>query len=185
MTIQDRREIESIVKKILSESIVQKKTGDTPLEAFDLVNKRYVDGKSSSSLNGRSHGTATTSIPGGFTPTRVDYNANDFANGITWDGINHRFKAIKAGQYIVTASVGYNGANANNQYEIAIYQNGGQVDAARQQASVGGSVLNINVTDILNLAVNDYVEAYTQHGDAGAVNIFNSSVYTWITIAKV
>src|SRR5690348_7452649 len=60
-------------------------------------------------IYGRSHGTSDTSIAGSFTPEKVAYNSNDFASGITWDGSSNRFKALTAGKYLVTASVGYNG----------------------------------------------------------------------------
>lgn len=136
-------------------------------------------------VNGRSHGTATLSIPGGFTPTRIDYNANDFANGVTWDGTNHRFKIVTAGQYLVAVMVGYNGVTAGKQYCVDIYKNGGQNAESRQHAGIGGAALMITCTNILDLAVNDYVEGFTQHNDAGANNLYNSDPFNFMVICRV
>ncbi len=137
------------------------------------------------SANGRSHGTANTSIPGGFAPTKVQLNTNDFLNGFTWDSTNHRFVCVTAGVYSVSGSVAYSNATTAKQYETMIYKNGSQVSQGRVMCSATGAYITPAVTDVLNLAAGDYIELFTQHNDTVNNTIATSSDSTFLAIASV
>jgi hypothetical protein len=146
---------------------------------FDL---RDGGGSSSpASVKGRSHGAASTSIPGGFSPTKVQLNGNDFANGITWDSTNHRFVATAAGIYRISGTVGYNGSTSGKQYHAMIYMNGSEVSRGGENSN-GSAYLAASVTDLVKLAVGDYVELYTEHNDTSSNSIYNGAGLTYFTI---
>lgn len=137
-----------------------------------------------SSSNARSHGAGNTSIPGSFSPTKVQLNTNDFKNGVTWDSANHKFVCVTAGVYAVTGSVAYSNATTAKQYEAMIYKNGSQVSQGRVMCAATGAFITPAVTDLLSLAVGDYIELFTQHGDTGNNTIASTSDSTYLTIAS-
>lgn len=134
---------------------------------------------------GRSHGTSDTSIAGGFSPEKVAFNSNDFVVGLTWDSTNNRFVITAAGRYLITGEVAYSNAADGKQYEAMIYKNGSQVTQGRVMCAAAGAYITPSCTDILNLAVGDYIEIFTQHNEAGASTIASATDSTYITIAKI
>lgn len=134
------------------------------------------------SANASGPGTAT-SVPGSLTATKIPIASADFANGITYDSTNKRFRIVTAGQYSVTGFVYYsNPTTANVTYQTMVYLNGTVSFAGYFVPPVTGIAVSQSVTKILNLAAGDYLELYAQTNAAGA-NIV-SGTFSYLCLAK-
>ena len=137
------------------------------------------------SINGRYHGTSTTTVPATYTPTKMACTTQDFLNGITWDAANHRFTALTAGQYVVIGVIGYTSITDGKTYCAEIYKNGSLVGGGtRVIPGASGVPIYIMVSDIVDLAIGGYVELYTEHSNSVDETVYNS-VLTYFSIAKV
>ncbi len=180
---QQQSDIEQIVRQMLATGITDKKVGDTPLEDYDLTNKKYVDANSGVSIYGRSHASGSTSVSGGYSAIKVTLAANDFVSGITWDAVNYRFTCLKAGTYLVCGSISFYNTTDGDPYVIMFYKNGSEVTECRQTAG-GTSVLTMpNITDVMELNVGDYVELWAMSLPSSTV--LSSAISTFLSIAKI
>lgn len=137
------------------------------------------------SIAARASGTADTSIAGLLAAQeKVQFNANEYADGITWDGANHRFVITTAGKYLISTVVGYTGTADGKQYRAMIYKNGSEVARSSVHAGATGAV-SVALSDILDLAVNDYVEIFTENSEAVSGTLYNTSNQTYMAIAKI
>ncbi len=151
-----------------------------------------LDAKSSSNLskflasfgigvNGRSHGSALTSIPTStytkLTPT------NDLANGITWDSTNHRFTIKTAGYYQVNGTVTFNNPSATIEVVTSLYKNG--TSFAECQGSIVSNEGGMTVSDVVKCNAGDYIELYAWQNKGANLSIFTTSNLTYLSITKV
>lgn len=144
--------------------------------------------RNSASVVGRAHRSSNQSISTGFgAPTKITINTQDFAQGITFSSANSRFVCTQAGHYLVIASAYYTNPGVDFPCAVYIYKNGASVAATEQQSpAIGGdSETGLQISDILSLAVNDYVELYSDHNSGGNLNINSDAALTFLSIAKV
>ncbi|MDO8335636.1 MAG: tail fiber domain-containing protein, partial [Candidatus Saccharibacteria bacterium] len=112
--------------------------------------------------------STTQSIPTGVTPTKIAFDTEVFDNGGIADAVtNDRFTIKKAGKYLITAQLRMDSMADNDFVYTYIYKNGSNVNGRFDLAGSGGWVTSSNTTT-LDLAVNDYIELYTVHGNAGS-----------------
>jgi hypothetical protein len=145
-------------------------------------------GGGATSINGRSHGSST-SIPSG-ADTLVDLTTNDFANGITWDAVNHRFVVVTAGQYLITGIATYTSSTAGALYQTEISINGNAITPGASaksyfQAAASSLAIGPCVSTIANLSVGDYIELYTWQNSGGSRSLYSGSGLTYLAVAKV
>lgn len=157
--------------------------GDTIIYSSAL--KQWITSTGSGgNSNGRSHGSNIVVIPSG-SGAQITLNANDFANGITWDSTNHQFVIVTAGQYLITGAIIFTNITDGKVYECWIVVNGVVLTQVLNQAGSSVSALSITATDILNLAAGDTVQLYTFQGSGSNQNLGTSGDNTYLSIAKV
>jgi len=117
--------------------------------------------------------------------TKVTLNTENFDTLSEFDSTtNYRFTATEAGKYLVTGSIQWSAQVVDKQWLTAIYKNGTKfVEAQITDARTG--VVTPNVTRIISLSVDDYIELYgVQYSGASAVMQGNSTK-TFMSIVKV
>lgn len=141
------------------------------------------------SAAGRSHNPTLANIPinSGSTPFSLGLQTNDFAGGITWDATNKQFVCTTAGKYTVYLQVSYvmpagSFSGAASFYAL-IYQNGAEVSRGSQIPGSGLQPVEINVSDVLDLAIGDAITFYAMTDHPQSVNIEAASnlTYAYIT----
>jgi hypothetical protein len=148
-------------------------------------------GIASSVCSGRAIATSGQSVANTGSPIKVQWDASPtFSSNITWDSANHRFVAQQAGHYNVTSSVTYSSLAWTSGDLIIqyLYKNGSQytilgrieLEATRTWA------LQPHGSDLVYLAVGDYVEIFTSHNRTGGASALNTtSGLTYFSINKV
>jgi hypothetical protein len=136
------------------------------------------------SINGRSGGSVNASVPTA-TTTQVQFRANSFANGITWTGGSYGFTVVTAGQYLLTAMVGFASAIVSGAvFYCLIEVNGAIVSVARNDSS-GNIAISILASTIQDLAIGDVITVYTSQNSGFGVSIVDDPAYTYLAVAKV
>lgn len=120
--------------------------------------------------NGRSHGTGVTTVANN-TPTKMT-PTNDFINEIDWDSANNKFIINTAGQYMISASIGWDIISSSPLYAL-IYKNGSQYSYGYW-----------SITDILDLNSGDYIELYAQQNTGSSQTVFNDQS-TILALTKI
>jgi hypothetical protein len=117
--------------------------------------------------------------------TKVEFDTEVYDNQSEFDPTtNYRFTAKKAGYYLVTAQISFWTANNAISYLIGIHKNGGNV--AYKRLCPGATELQtFNITDILYLDVNNYVEIYTWQNSGGDEVIIGQDPYSYVSIHKL
>lgn len=114
------------------------------------------------------------------TSTKVQWNASPtFTQNITWSSANNRFIATAAGKYFVESIICPTASFAvGNQLYLELHKNG----ALYQRGQIIGPVtanfeLGVAIHDVVDLAVNDYVEinAYFSRGGLNTTIIASAS----------
>lgn len=118
--------------------------------------------------------------------TKVTLNVKTYDIQAEFDSAtNYRFTAKVAGYYQVNGSVLWTVTVVDKNYHVRIYKNGVDVAISYNQASVA-TYLACKISDVIYLAVNDYVELWAmQETDAATPDIVASSSYTFLSIAKI
>ena len=97
------------------------------------------------------------------TVTRVEFNASTIdGTGITNDPTNNRFTATAAGTYFIHASVTIVLLDGNF-FDLYLKKNNGAYSQTRIRASTNNADLSGQISDLITLAFNDYVEIFVQH----------------------
>lgn len=155
--------------------------GDTVI--FNAATNQWVASQGTTTVNGRSHGSASTTIATG-TNTKVQLNVNDFANGITWDATNHVFTIVTAGNYLITAQVTYSGTTTASTYRVFVA--GATTSQAAAYASVtAGGQISISSTDIQTLSVGSTVELDTDQFTGGNATLATGTGQTYLSLTKI
>ncbi len=108
------------------------------------------------------------------TPTLVNFNTQDFANGITVSTTNKSFTILTAGKYLVSAIISYSATVDAKSYAIMIYKASSAISSAWASSSGTTKQCAPNITDILDLAVGDVITIYAIQYSGGAETITNS-----------
>lgn len=155
--------------------------GDTV--TFNAATNQWVASQGTTTVNGRSHGSASTTIATG-TNTKVQLNVNDFANGITWDATNHVFTIVTAGNYLIAAQVTYSGTTTASTYRVFVA--GATTSQAAAYASVtAGGQISISSTDIQTLSVGSTVELDTDQFTGGNATLATGTGQTYLSLTKI
>lgn len=102
------------------------------------------------------------------TNTKITFNTEYWDSDGKFDTSNNRFTPTIAGKYFFNSSLRYdNGAS----YEVSliIYKNGSEYIKVRFKQNA--SVSTIQVTGILDLDTDDYVEIYGRQAQGGSVDV--------------
>ena len=182
--IQDQQlknDILDLIDARLKTAVV-KKTGDTPLEEYDLVNKKYVD-SNAVGISGKLTMGGNQSINSG-NETLVNFDTSGFTPiGITVDATNKKMTILTAGKYLITVKLVYSATVDNKSYQLRIKKNGTtniSISWATSSVVLGTYYSQIVVSDVFNLAVNDYIEIYAYHiaGVAQNIGVTGSEYFT-------
>ena len=133
---------------------------------------------------GRSHKTSSQAIAD-ITTTKVVWEVNGFASGITWDGTNNRFTITQAGKYLASSTVLWGNPLQYSPFEIYIYKNGSLHSKNRIQNSTGAGDISSSVNDIIDCAVNDYIEIYVRQASGASVSLGALATECYFSIIKV
>lgn len=173
-SLEDRLEVEAIVKNILAYSIKSKKTGDTPREKYDLVNKGFTYATASApGMN--------TTIQASFSPTLIPLSTATFISGVTLL-TGGGFKIVTGGQYLVIGVAFFNNPSTVSKFDTLIYVNGVMALDAPAYNTATGNYTAPFVAGILNLKTGDNVQLYGETGSASTQTVSTSS---YLSIAKV
>ena len=98
----------------------------------------------------------------------------------------HRFTAKKAGLYLVVGSCGYDKAQvvADTLVGQAIYKNGVEANSNYLHTAIASHVL-FQVTTVISLAVNDYLELKVYHNFGITRTLRTGIVATSLTVMKI
>jgi len=159
-----------------------------PIGAQDELWLKEFLSRNSASVVARSRRSSNQSITNTLaSATKITLNTNDFVQGITWDSTNSRFTCTTAGYYLVIGAVYYTNPGTDFPCAAYLYKNGAVFASTEIQSSaIGGDAeTGMHVSDIVSLAVGDYVELYTAQNSAGALNINSAADLTYLSIPKV
>ena len=113
------------------------------------------------------------------TTTKVQLDSETYDPGSNFDNTtNYRFTAPADGYYLVTAAFYISNFTDGKVLEIYIYKNGSLLNEADNSSGVT-STLSVVLSDIISLAVDDYLELFCRHNDVAgrdlqATNTFMS-----------
>jgi hypothetical protein len=108
-------------------------------------------------------GSSQTPTAGAF--TKINFDTENFDTGSNYDTSNKRFTAPLAGFYFFTAR--QSTTNPNTVYLIALYKNGAIYK--RGVNTVGTTTQGAEVSALMSLALNDFVEVYVFETTANAL----------------
>jgi hypothetical protein len=102
------------------------------------------------------------------TNTKINFNTEYWDSDGKFDTSNNRFTPTIAGKYLFNSSLRYDNGAA---YEVSliIYKNGSEYIKVRFKQNT--SVETIQVTGILELDTDDYVEIYGRQAQGGSVDV--------------
>lgn len=130
--------------------------------------------------------TSTQTIAGTGAPVKVQLNAETYdVLGEFDSSTNYRFTAQSAGKYLVTAGVELNSLDSTKYMAAHIYKNGSEFSKFYTMVSPVGNDTAISVTDILDLAGNDYIELYVSQNTGGDEFLGFGENINWLAIHKL
>jgi len=151
---------------------------DTVQKALDTLDDNAGTGQSSCLVY---QNASVQAIPTG-TPTKVTLDAELWDNQNEFTGST--FTAKVAGKYSVGFCVGISSLGDGDIIYSYIYKNG--VWTHTNMFRLGGAGSNTNqVSTIMTLAINDYVDFYAEHDYGSNRNTINQIQYTWAFIHKL
>jgi hypothetical protein len=105
--------------------------------------------------------------------TKLQFNTEDFDVSNEYDAAtNYRFTAVNAGYYQVNGLFSLESSSGSDMIAAAIYKNG-SVYASSFNYKQGSRAMSSNISDIVYLAANGYIElyAYQQTGSTKTTNV--------------
>ena len=145
--------------------------------------KDYVDDKVGSGC--RVYRNSAQSIPSA-TWTKIEFNTEDYDNLGEYDHVtNHRFKATKAGIYLVCSAVHILSVDDNSRNLISVYKNGSEY--TRGLDFTVGAITNVSpfINVPVKMAANDYVEIWVWQNSAGARNTYTTANSVYMIVQKI
>ena len=116
------------------------------------------------------------------TYTKVEFPYETFDTNGEFNTTTDRFTASMAGYYFITAQILYSGPGGVS-YRIMIYVNGSRESDAYHYLA-DNEFVTCQISDLRYLAATDYVEIYTHHNAAGALDLEVSSQYHYVSIFR-
>lgn len=116
--------------------------------------------------------------------TAIVFDGQVFDTDDFWPNGSELSQAVAnfTGQYAVSANVRWDSSTDGGR-TLALRKNGTTIFASTTQASQAG--LEQNVASLINLSVDDYVEAVVESGAAGSVDLIAGSSLPHLTIARL
>lgn len=125
------------------------------------------------------------------TTTKVVWNSSpEFAEGITFDSSNNRFRVLSAGVYdvgalVLSAAVTW---SQSNQMQLLLYKNGALVKYLDQDAADTSTItrnMTVGGSCLVKAAANDYFELYLYYErPAGTMSLSTGAGANYFNIAK-
>jgi len=116
--------------------------------------------------------------------TKVELNAESYDPGGNFDHtVNYRFTAPVAGFYLVCYELRFADVVTDKNYDCRIYKNG--ANAVSNQTAHSSFAENVGVSgaDILELAVDDFIELWgRQISGVGTVDFYGSEPTTYMSV---
>ena len=132
----------------------------------------------------RAYCNSNQSISSG-TWTKIQLNAEDFDTLSEFDSTtNYRFTASTAGYYVVNGNVGFLAAVADKVIYVGIRKNNSEEAIVSYQASCTNTIYG-NVSAIIYLAVNDYLDLWVYHEFGSNYNVNGNRAVTYLSVAKL
>ena len=157
--------------------------GTELLPQFAIVLRNFINNNSVSSVSGRSY-ISTQTISTTFN-TKVVFDNNDFANGITWDGTNFRFTCLTAGKYLVSSVLQWSSPATNFSYTLKLYKNNSVISQSSFiPGNFAGFASNV-LSDIVTLAKNDYLEIFVFQASGVNQTINGGTQGSFFAITKI
>lgn len=117
--------------------------------------------------------------------TKVELDTEEFDGLSEMDvASTHRFVAASAGYYQVNVGMCILSLGADDLYAIAVYKNGSAEVTSQNYTPIATSP-RANISKLLYLAANDYVELYINHGFGAVRSVYGSKSTTFLTIHRV
>jgi len=143
-----------------------------------------VNGTNHPTIHVHKNGTNQTGVAAS-TLTKVTFSTETFDTNGNFDTGTSRFTPTVAGKYYVHAQIYFGGTgSAGFIYDSAIYKNGSLVKRSRNESSGDDSVTS-EVSAILDLDGDDYVEIYFYHELSGATTISGAESLTYFEAMRV
>jgi len=168
----------------LTEIEKTKKYEDIPTDIWRKIENLWLGNISGISKVRAYRATEAQSIPTGV-ETKIQLNAESYDSQNEFDSTtNYRFTATKAGYYLVTATIYMPSVEDGKVVAPAIYKNGGKYSSYRHLVAAADD-MSASVSDIIYLAVGDYIELYVGHNNSVDKNIWYGEGATWMAIHKL
>jgi hypothetical protein len=107
-----------------------------------------------------------------------DYDGNnEFAGGA--------FTAKAAGYYVVTGAATMNTSVDGKFLVVQVRKNGSAQATNRLHTGSAGNLIGACVSDIVYLAVNDYLELYVYHDSGVAKDFYGTSYFTYLAVHRI
>jgi hypothetical protein len=167
--------------------------GETEIEDASITDERtqllikedFIPGGAVASYKARAYLGSAQSIPNG-AATKINIDTENFDPESCFDTANKRFICPAPGYYLAMNNLQF-GENVvlDKRYYAYIYKNGANKAAQKVWTNDGGAAdsYNIEVTDLLDCALNDYIEAYCSHA-AGidTIGLNPNTAYTFFAV---
>jgi len=115
---------------------------------------------------------------------KVQYNTENYDIQSEYDPTtNYRFTAKVAGKYLVIAGLGMSSLVANKGFILTIRKNGSALTDGFN--TYNSSTGRCTVVDVVDLAVNDYVEIYAFQQDTTSRNNVTNTRENYFRIHKI
>lgn len=119
------------------------------------------------------------------TATKVQINTEVYDTRGEFSTTDYRFTGTMEGYYLVIGSVGWAGGDETGaEFSAYIYKNGSKISQASIM-SVNYQPPTVQVSDLVYLEKDDYIELYCEQDSGGAIDTMNSSAQTYLSIIKL
>ena len=134
----------------------------------------------------RAYPSATATITN-LTATKVVLNTEDFDEQGEFDSTtNYRFTVKREGYYLIIGHILYeSNIVVDKVYIVSIYKNGSELDRFYNQSSLATQHLSAEVTTILKLKTDDYIELFTTHNAGSDQTLSSGSKDVYLAIHKL
>lgn len=150
---------------------------------FDKVKISQIDPSTEVSRVRAYLGTAQD-IPSGVW-TKVNLDVKHFDTLDEYDNVtNYRFTATKAGYYLVIAAARFNVGVDQKIYAVRIYRNGAAGGAYDSRSSSGTGTVTPRGIDVINLAIDDYIELWVYHNVGADSALVTGSTGTYLVVHR-
>ncbi|NTW33029.1 MAG: hypothetical protein HGB12_10445 [Bacteroidetes bacterium] len=134
----------------------------------------------------RAYMSASTQSVSASTWTTVLFDGETWDLGSEYTPSSGIYKAKTAGYYSVTSTVYLQSMNSGKRITIAIEVNGARVsDIDNYVTTSAGNDLQVSISDMVKLAVNDEVTIVVYHTDSGARTIYNNTISSFFAIQRL